>query len=270
MAEGFTGKYLEDEMDVQYVTRSNRLSFSFSCDEELTTIYVRFTVYSEDALFDGTTTYPQSEIDKVYPEGTRDYVPDFSYRGVAYQYEANDREFTLYITPQAGQDSEDILRSITTALYEAEYGLNDDNIFVSLRGDIEISIGALYGGQLIVINIDFMYEVVDCVYTIYPIGNFTDWSDGGAQLYAYVWNYKGEGKWIPLVHDEDTDTYILECDSTWIGCRIVRFANESDIAWDSGADGSVNPNVHIWDISADTPLSGQETDTISVELYQYS
>ncbi len=258
----------EGSSTVMYVSRSNKLAVIFGANAEGTAVQVMFKVFGEDEPFNGSTVYPQADIDRTYPLGTRDSLPELSYEGVTYLSVSGDKRFTFYITPQDGQDASVIVASLIRVLTSAEYRPNESDVYVSPNGDIEVSITSLLNGLSIMVDVQFKYEVISCVYTIVPKGEFTDWGKDDAQLYAYVWNYKSEGRWIALRASREGNGYILECDSTWIGCKIVRFATNSEIGWE-GADGSVNPNVEIWDESADVELSGSAQETLKVELFSH-
>ena len=82
--EKVPGGLWEEEYDVVYVSRSNRLSLRFDISNDDNTVMVFFMTYEEEYPFEGYTTYPKEEIDKTYPLGVRDVLPQFSYQGVTY------------------------------------------------------------------------------------------------------------------------------------------------------------------------------------------
>ncbi len=255
----------EEEYDVVYVSKSNRLSLRFDISNDDNTVMVFFMTYEEEYPFEGYTTYLKEEIDKTYPLGVRDVLPQLSYQGVTYQLDAFGDYVSLFITPQDNQDAQEIYGALVRALSTAYYYPNENNVFISPNGEIEITIDMLYGGESITVYINFVYEVIDCEYKVIAGNKDYHWTKDDAQLKVYVWNIKGEGRWLDL-HETVEDEYVFYCDSTWIGCKIVRFASDSEIGWASGSDGLANPKVKIWNESDDYVLDGKAESSLYVTL----
>ena len=250
----------EEEYDVIYVSRSNRLSLRFDISNDDNTVMVLFMTYEEEYPFEGYTTYPKDEIDKTYPLGVRDVLPEFSYQGVTYQLDTSGDYVSLFITPQEDQGAQEIYDALVRALSTAGYIPNENNVFISPNGEIEITIDMLYGGESITVDINFVYEVIDCEYKVIAYNDY-HWTKDDAQLKVYVWNIKGEGQWLDL-HETVEDEYVFYCDSTWIGCKIVRFDSDSEIGWGNG-----DPSIRIWNQSDDFELDGKAESSLYVTLH---
>ena len=55
-------------------------------------------------------------------------------------------------------------------------------------------------------------------------------------------------------------TFTLEITDEWIGAKIVRFADDSDIGWAYDGEGQRVEGVNIWNQTDDIVLYGQSGD----------
>ena len=99
---------------------------------------------------------------------------------------------------------------------------------------------------------------------VYAFNCVNDWfpadeNDANSQLYVYVWDSEGNYEWIE-VENRNGKQFTLELSADWVGCKVVRFAPDSEIAWKE-IDGEVNENVTIWNETGDIELPGV-SDTI--------
>lgn len=202
--------------------------------------------------------YPKTALDESYPEGIRDYYPSFEVEGATYYVDDISNGVELYISLQEGQNMTAILRELKTSLTaDAGYVLTDGK-YVSENGQIEITINDV-DNLLIIISIEYLPPEEETVtYTFTNTSEF-DIFDSDPQFYAYVWDNKGEGHWEELHYDEETGKFTLEVSSYIIGCKIVRFATNSEIDWARDAEGNVNEGVEIWNETGDIALSGQSS-----------
>ncbi len=215
------------------------------------------SAYDENA--DNFLLYPKTALDDSYPAGIRDSYPSFEVEGAAYMFkDLGDSKYELDITIQQGQNISAVLRELKAKL-TADFGytLVDDK-YVSANGEIKISITSMED-VLIVIEIEYFPPEEETVTYTFTDKSTFDARKDEAQLYAYVWDNKGDGYWVELQYDEEAQTFTIEVSSYIIGCKIVRFAPDSSIDWAAGPDGSVNQDVNIWNESGDIELPGESS-----------
>lgn len=248
--------YYEDTFVVIYFDTGYNCSISLGVNEG----YAFMFVGAYDEELGNPLSYPREALDESYPVGVKDSYPSFAVDGAAYFFGEGEEvnEYQLFITLQEGQNADRIVSNFQTLLTRNNGYTLVDGKYVSSNGEIEITFNVI---QDILIQIDIQYlppEITDVTYTFTDESRF-DIRDGEAKIYAYVWNNKGEGEFIELEYDEDTHLYTLNTNSAMIGCKIVRFAPDSDIDWASGPDGTINEGVIIWNESGDISLPGETT-----------
>ena len=203
--------------------------------------------------------YPKDELDETYPAGVKDSYPSFEIGNATYYVkDCGDNLFTLFITMQADGTAQRAVSSFEATLTR-EYGYSlVDNKYVSPNGEIEIKFSVIQG---MLIQVDIQYiprEEEDVRYTLVCQNDF-DMGKDGVQLYAYVWDNKGDGYFVPIYYDEEAEEYYMEVSNYMIGCIILRFEYESEIDWEYGEDGTRNEGVHIANRTGDLPLSGESS-----------
>ncbi|MCR4911750.1 MAG: hypothetical protein K5925_04435, partial [Bacilli bacterium] len=203
--------------------------------------------------------YPQDEIDKSYPAGVTDYYPSFEVNGASYTFEEIENQtYQLVVMLPADQIPTDVARGYGELLLKDDLYRFDNGVYISQNDQIQITLQATEDSSVLV-TIQYLFEEGNVIYTLNHVPAEDPWDISGAdaQLYAYVWNNKSENDWIPLEYNAEEDTYYIEISNTWIGCKIVRFAPGSVIDWATGADGSVNEGVVIWNQTSDIELPGK-------------
>ena len=55
--------------------------------------------------------------------------------------------------------------------------------------------------------------------------------------------------------EEDEGVFYIETTSNWVGCKVVRFAPDSEIAW-KNINGEESPDVTIWNQTDDIEIWG--------------
>ena len=251
---------------------------------ELTTVYlepsVAFEVMVMDSpMGDGTVwvvfmsgsefadvysaTYPEAKIAELYIEGMTDTLPSLAVDGAVYLLGAADEGYELFINMQPNSSASKQARAIQERLLSAGFVLGEDGVYKSANGEITLSISSV-DDKVIDVLFQFSYEEPEPQEpqeVTYNLICDNDWdiTVDDAQVYAYVWDAEGNYEWI-LLEKNDEGTFTLETVDTWIGVKIVRFSDDSEIDWKYGGDGSVNEYVNIWNESGDIVLNGQSGD----------
>lgn len=221
-------------------------------------VALAFMAYDQE-MMGNFSEYPKTSLDESYPEGVRDSYPSFAVDGATYFVkDMGDNLYELSITLQEGQNMTAILRELNASLTaEAGYVLTNGK-YVSANGQIEITIT---GVDNVLILVDIQYLPPEDEIVTYTFTNTSGFNifDSNPQFYAYVWDNKGEGHWEELRYDEETGKFILEVSSYMVGCKIVRFATESEIDWAYDGEGRPIDGVEIWNETDDIALSGESS-----------
>lgn len=219
--------------------------------------YAFITIDSE-AKDNYSLSYPEQYLRDIIPAGVRDSIPSFAVDGAAYSFGETYDGYSLSISLQPGMNAERSMATILSNLANANYKLSEDeSCYISSHGHIAISM-RVEEDKLIVIDIQFLFEEETVTYNLFSVNDW-DITAADAEIWVYVWDNKGNYDWILLYQNED-ETFTLETSNVWVGCKVVRFAPESKIGWKYGPDGSVDPDVTIWNETDNIELSGQSGD----------
>ena len=200
-------------------------------------------------------TYPIEAINSTYPAGIRDSVPNLAEEGTLYTIETEeDYGFTLRYHLQPNQSSSTVAASIISKLLAAGFTASEDNVVFTSQHEQVTVIVDTSKTNAIELFVTYDYQVTDCLYSLEFDGDWNVFTDN-PQMYAYVWDYAGNGKWVELVYDEESNAFLLDVDSTYIGCKVVRFSTGSNVAWEG-------EGVTIWNETEDIALSGDDSVTL--------
>ena len=205
--------------------------------------------------------YPQEKINAFIPEEITDAIPTLAVDGAAYMIGQDGNGFQLLISLQPnGTSAERAFSNLQTAIASSNYTLDqEDKGYRSANDQIVIYISNVLD-KIIQVQVRFAGEEppVDPKEISYTLVCTNDWdiTQLGAQLYAYVWDDKGNYDWIELIPNGES-TFILETYDNWTGVKVVRFSSDSEIGWREGPDGSVNEKVIILNETNDLQLDGQ-------------
>ena len=256
LRNGFKVIYMEDyygNLNPMYIDRSYNYFVSV-CDSYFGDgdVWAMIGPADEEMKSQVFFEYPEQLINSSYAAGVRDALPSFAIDGAVYSFFEMDEGYELEIFIQQSMDAEKLVTELGGRLEGAGY-VESEGVYTSANGQILVSLSTLQD-KVICVDIQYVFEEADVVYTLV---NTNDWDITGdhAQLYAYVWDNKGNSEWIPLEQNED-GTFTVEISNVYIGIKIVRFAPESEIDWAGGPDGSVNEGVIIWNQTGDIKLNG--------------
>ena len=221
-------------------------------------VYVVISVVDDSTKDMFSLSYPEQFLRNAIPAGTRDNLPSFAVEGATYMFGEFDGGCGLIISMQQGMVASRSLSALKDNLTNAGYHLTEDeSAYISANGHIMVSLEVI-DDVAISVGIYFLYEEADVTYTfIFDANPEWDFGKDGAQIYIYVWDNQGNYEWIAAYYDDETKTITFETTDRWIGCKIVRFADYSEIGWKYGPEGSVNEGVEIWNETGDIALSGQ-------------
>ena len=243
---------VDDGLMAFYLDPTGSYFVSFRSEQGST--YCIISIIDEENSLPLFVSYPEKMINDSYIVGMRDKLPKLEVSGAAYAYSEGQEygSYVLSISMQANMDINKALSSLQAAL-AADFTL-DNGTYTSKNGQIIVSFETV-DDKLINVNIQFLFEEESVTYSLI---NDNDWdiTKDDALIYAYVWKINGDHDWIPLEKGED-GAFSLGIDNTYIGLKVVRFAPDSDIDWREGANGSINPNVTIWNQTGDITLSGE-------------
>lgn len=224
-------------------------------------VYVFISLGGEEMAASVDFDYPQEKINALTPEDITDTLPTLAVSGAVYMLGEDGNGFQLQISLQpSGIAAERALSNLQTVITRSEYTLNEeDNGYHSANDQIVIYLNNVLD-KIIEIQVRFAGEEppVEPQEVAYTLICTNDWdiTQADAQLYAYVWDDKGNFEWIALQPNGE-GTFILETHDNWIGMKVVRFSPDSEIGWRNGPDGSVNENVTIWNETEDMELDGK-------------
>lgn len=234
------------------------VEYCVSFQEYEGTLYAFISLGGDEMADDIDVEYPTTKIAALTPEYVNDELPSLEVRGAVYMVGEDDYGFLLQIHLQPGMASANVMRQLSSTLTTAGYQPNDDEGYVAPNGSIEVYISNI-DDKIIQVEVLFPepQEPEEVTYTIVCDNNW-DITVDNAVIYAYMWKANGEYQWVelsPEKAEDNTISFTLETDSSWVGMKIVRFSPESEIAWKYGPEGSVNENVTIWNETGDIELN---------------
>ena len=243
-----------------YIDPAIEYFVSFEVDAKSGQVMVVIYIGGEGMKEEVSFSYPEEALNQSYALGVRDALPNLAVSGAIYSFsrvEYEDDEYNLNIFMQEGMSTARALSDLQTRITRAGYAPDGDNKYVSANGQITLYIEVVED-KIINVNIKYSFEEEDVTYNFI---NTNDWdiTVDEAEIYAYVWNNKGEFEWIKLEKNE-SGTFTVEISNTWCGVKFVRFGKDSDIDWQYGPDGEVHDSVIIHNESRDYVLSGQSGD----------
>ena len=255
----------EGGLDALYIDSTCTYYVSFYEDEG--TLYLEIIIGGEEMAAAVDFTYPQEKIAALTPEDLDDAIPSLAVDGAIYMIGEDGNGFQLQIHLQPGMNAENIISSLKTRIGRSGYTLSEDEGYHSANDQIAIYFNNCFD-KIVEIQVRFIKEEppieepVDVTYTLVSDNNW-DITVDDAQLYAYCWKENGEFEWIPLEAEKAEDgtiSFTLEIGNDYVGMKIVRFKNDSEIGWREGPDGSVNEDVTIWNQTGDIKLNGEGGD----------
>ena len=248
-AEGEDGE--EGGYAKMYIDPAIEYFVSFEVDAKSGQVMVVIYIGGEGMKEEVSFSYPEEAINQSYALGVRDALPNLAVSGAIYSFsrvEYEDDEYNLSIFMQEGMSTARALSELQTRITRAGYAPDGDNQYVSENGQITLYIEVVED-KIINVDIKYSFEEEDVTYNFI---NTNDWdiTVDEAEIYAYVWNNKGEFEWIKLEKNE-SGTFTVEISNTWCGVKFVRFEKDSVIDWQYGV---------IHNESRDYVLSGQSGD----------
>ena len=175
--------------------------------------------------------------------------------------------FQLQINLQPGMEAANILSNLTTRIGRAGYLFDeDDEGYHSANNQIVIYINNI-DNKMLEIQVRFIEEEEPPVeeeenvtYTFICDNTNFDITSDDARIFLYVWDAEGNVDWIELYYEESGQNqkeFEVEISNKWIGCQVVRFAPDSEIAWKPSDEEST---VTIWNRTSereDVSLDGK-------------
>ena len=223
-------------------------------------VYLNVAIGGEEMASAVDFEYPQAKINAFKPEEVSDTIPSLAVDGAVYMIGEDGNGFQLQIHLQPGMNAENIISSLQTRIGRSGYVAGEDEGYHSANNQIAIYFNNCLD-KIVEIQVRFVEEEEpeEVTYTIVCDNNW-DITVDDAAIYAYMWKANGEYQWVELTPEkaeDNTISFTLDTDSSWVGMKIVRFSPESEIAWKYGPEGSVNENVTIWNETGDIELGGK-------------
>ena len=220
--KGFKLVYLDNEGWLQdfYVDANKQYLIHFMGDNgnAVATITEVNGVLAESLYL----SYPREALNNTLPREVDESLPMLEVSGATYILGDSGVGYMLVISLPGKMEASQVMPNLVRKL--SSYVAEDEETYTSPGGKIVLNITS-QDERVIIIEINYVYDVT------YTFVTRQDWIfNDEAKLYAHVWDDDGHTDWIELTKVNNT-TLTLTISHNWTGCKLVRFAKDSTIAW---------------------------------------